>query len=143
MLTFGRNMKVARLINEFICKLDVRKSWDIHENDFTHLFEVNNVTNVSTIDYFFWNSSADGSESTRESYIYQTTSQSLSRVLQNESTPRKQTLQTHRHTHVGNWQMTQKLGFYNELQSKIQRLDVPLFVTDCTNVYINRKLIVY
>ena len=58
---FPRNTKFARPINEFICELDISKSWDIQEIDFTHACEVNGVTHASTIDHFFWNSSADDS----------------------------------------------------------------------------------
>ena len=43
---FRRNTKFERLINEFICELDISKSWDINEIDFTHACEVNGVTPV-------------------------------------------------------------------------------------------------
>ena len=40
------------------------------------------------------------------------------------------------------WKLTsdsQKLGFYNELQSTLQRLDVPSCVTACTNVHCKNE----
>ena len=33
---FRRNTKFVHLINEFICELNISKSWDIYEIDFTH-----------------------------------------------------------------------------------------------------------
>ena len=50
---FRRNMKFVRLINKFIFELDISKSWDIHEIDFTHACEVNGVTHASIIAHLF------------------------------------------------------------------------------------------
>ena len=47
----------------------------IYAIDFTYVFEVNDVTNVSTIDYHVWNSSAHDSVIDAGVYIYQTTPQ--------------------------------------------------------------------
>ena len=53
---FNRNTRFVKLIRDFICELDVCKSWDKFEIDFTHAHEVNDTLHVSTIDHFFWNS---------------------------------------------------------------------------------------
>ena len=50
---FRRNTKFVRLINEFICELDISKSWDMHEIDFTHACEVNGVTMLLLSIIFF------------------------------------------------------------------------------------------
>ena len=53
---FNRNTRLVKLIRDFISELDVCKSWDKFEIDFTHAHEVNDTLHVSTIDHFFWNS---------------------------------------------------------------------------------------
>ena len=54
---FKRNTRFVKIIGELICELDICKSWDTYEIDFTHAHEVNDILHVSTIDHFFWNSS--------------------------------------------------------------------------------------
>ena len=53
---FKRNTKFVKLRSDFICN-----SWDKYEIDFTHAHKVNDILHVSTIDHFFWNSSATDS----------------------------------------------------------------------------------
>ena len=58
---FKRNTKFVKLISDFIFELDICKSWDKYEIDFTHAHKVNAILHVSTIDHFFWNSTATDS----------------------------------------------------------------------------------
>ena len=52
---------LIKLISDFIFGLDICKSWDKYEIDFTHAHKVNDILHVSTIDHFFWNSTATDS----------------------------------------------------------------------------------
>ena len=47
----------VNIISEFVSKLDMEKSWDIYDIDFTCCHEVNNAPSFSIIDHFFWNKS--------------------------------------------------------------------------------------
>ena len=51
---FRRNTKFVTIINEFINKSGVNKSWDKYHVDFTHFMEKDEVTYTSIIDHFFW-----------------------------------------------------------------------------------------
>ena len=56
---FRRNTKFVRIVEDFISELNIRKSWNRFDVDFTHAFSVNEVTYTSTIDHFFWNDNCD------------------------------------------------------------------------------------
>ena len=53
---FRRKTKFVDIIQEFLMKTEVHKSWDSYPVEFTHVMEKDGVTHTSTIDHFFWNS---------------------------------------------------------------------------------------
>ena len=53
---FRRKTKFVDIIQEFLMKTKVHKSWDSYPAEFTHVMEKDGVTHTSTIDHFFWNS---------------------------------------------------------------------------------------
>ena len=144
---FRRNTKFFRLINEFICEPDISMSWDIHEIDFTHACEVNGVTHASTIDHFFWNSSANDSvidagvlhlpdNLSDHSPVFCIMNSDMVVKHSSQANPAKTNT-------YPSWKLasdSQKLGFYNELRSRLQRLLVLTFIVKTKN--IKRKLTV-
>ena len=56
---FKRNTKFVRIVDEFISEINVIKSWNRFDVDFTHVSVVNDVTHTSTIDHFFWNNTCN------------------------------------------------------------------------------------
>ena len=58
---FKRNTRFVKVVEEFITNLDLHKSCDVHQIDFTHSAEINDVVHMSTIDHFFWNSASNSS----------------------------------------------------------------------------------
>ena len=143
---FRRNTKFVRLINEFICELDISKSWDILEIDFTHACEVNGITHASTIDHFFWNSSANDSvidagvlhlpdNLSDHSPVFCILNSDMVVKHSSQANPAKT------NTHPS-WKLasdSRNLGFYNELQSRLQRHDVTSCVTAYTNVHCKNE----
>ena len=138
---FDRNTKCVHLVNEFIYEMNLSKSWDRYEIDFTHVFEVDDVTHVSTIDHFFWNSSNDNcvidsgvlhfpDNLSDHAPIYCKMKIGIvSKQSSHASLPPKNKNPC--------WKLasdSQKLEYYNELQSRLLRLNVPSCISDCTNV---------
>ena len=56
---FSRSTGFVESVERFVAELQLTKSWDRFEVDFTHVFEVEENTYVSTIDHFFWNEGLD------------------------------------------------------------------------------------
>ena len=50
-----QNSGHVRSVQNFINELNLEKSWDKYEIDFTHSHELENVSHVSIIDHFLWN----------------------------------------------------------------------------------------
>ena len=139
---FRRNTKFVHLTNEFICELDISKSCDIYEIDFTHAREVNGVSYSSTIDHFFWNASTGDSvidagvlhlpdNLSDHSPVFCIMNSGMVEKLSSQAHPAKPKT-------YPCWKPatdSQKLGLYNELQSRLQRLGVPSCVTACTNAH--------
>ena len=50
-----RNNLFVNSIQSFLQELNLQKSWDKFEIDFTHFQENNEITHVSILDHFFWN----------------------------------------------------------------------------------------
>ena len=45
----------VKAVDQFINELDLVKSWELFNVDFTHSHVIDDVTHVSIIDYFLWN----------------------------------------------------------------------------------------
>ena len=56
---FKRNTRFVQKIQQFLSELNLKKSWEKFDIDFTHFQDNNEVTFVSTIDHFFWNSTIE------------------------------------------------------------------------------------
>ena len=52
---FGRRTKFVRIVEDFLSKWKVRKSWDSFPVDFTHVTEREGKTFTSVLDHFLWN----------------------------------------------------------------------------------------
>ena len=52
---FGRRTKFVRIVEDFLSKRNVRKSWDHFPVDFTHVTEREGKTFTSVLDHFLWN----------------------------------------------------------------------------------------
>ena len=100
------------------------------------MHEVNGVTHASTIDHFFWNSSAN--DSVIDTGVLHLPSTIMFCIMNSDMVVKHSTQANPAKTNTyPSWKLasdSQKLGFYNELQSRLQRLNVPSCVTACTNV---------
>ena len=136
---FSRNTAFVRNVEDFIDELNLVKSWDNYDVDFTHCYEVNNSSYFSTIDHFFWNSSTTAS-------ITDAGVMHLSGNLSDHSPvycklkmelKRSSTTSTNR-TPTPSWQKAsekEKDLYYNEVNDTLKNLSIPVCVTTCTNVH--------
>ena len=51
---FIRNTVFTNTIDKFVSDISLEKSWDKYKIDFTHSFDREEQTYVSTLDHFFW-----------------------------------------------------------------------------------------
>ena len=56
---FSRRTGFVESVDRYVTELQLVKSWDRFDVDFTHVFEVEENTYVSKIDHFFWNEGLD------------------------------------------------------------------------------------
>ena len=55
---FRRNTRYVKIVDDFVQELNLCKSWDDFDMDFTHITERDDKTYTSIIDHFFWNQEA-------------------------------------------------------------------------------------
>ena len=52
---FLRRTGFVESVDRFLSELQLKRSWEIFQADFTHTFSVDERTYTSTLDHFFWN----------------------------------------------------------------------------------------
>ena len=139
---FKRNTKFVRLIEDFICEMNLFKSWDAYEIDYTHVAEKNDITYVSTIDHFFWNSTATDSIidagvlhlSDNFSDHCPVYCKIKTRIVKRKSP----SLCPGNSNPIPCWKKatdTQKLDYYHQLQSTLMSITIPTCVLNCNDVH--------
>ena len=144
---FQRNTRFVGIIEEFICEMNVCKSWEKYEINFTHASELNDTLRVSTIDHFFWNSMPN-------EFIMEAGVLHLPDNLSNHSPVfcniKTQIINKHpsspcpvKTNAPPCWKMatdTQKLDYCNELHRKLQILNLPACAMNCYDVHRKNEM---
>ena len=144
---FKRNTKFVRIVEEFIDEMDLCKSWEEYQIDYTHAAEANDVVHVSTIDHFFWNSS--GNDSIIEAGVLHLTDNLSDHspvfCKMKAQLTKKTVTSSVSSKGISNpcWKKgteVQKQDYCNDLHEKLQKIIIPTCVNTCSNVHCKNEM---
>ena len=139
---FKRNTRFVKIVDEFICELDIRKSWDSYNVDFTHCHELNGMLHVSTIDHFIWNSTAvDSILDAGVLHLSENLSDhspvycKVKSVVERKQSTSIDYVKTLQRPSWKNATESDKELYCNNLCTRLNNISMPPCLTNCTNVH--------
>ncbi len=141
---FTRNTKFVRIIEEFINKIGVCRSWNEYPVEFTHFMERDGITHISTIDHFYRN----------DMFTEQIVDAGALHLIENQSDhcpifckfklPMDTKEETNKNTKnkrfIPSWKNAKEIekeNFFNELTERLDELLIPVHATRCHDVHCN------
>ena len=141
---FRRKTKFVRIIDEFLMKTEVCRSWDEYAADFTHFMEKDKITYTSTIDHLFWNKTfKDLVQDAGVLHLPENISDHCPIFCKFKlpiSVKERPNVKNNNTRFIPSWKNArdeEKNNFSDELTKKVKALDIPLSSVFCKNVHCN------